>query len=162
MLDSPNHCLLLDFSSELCILQGLCCIPTGRALSAGTFYGMLPAPHVPHVAPWHLPLHSQAQGTQNFVLGAPSFLPEGFLRPPSSEEIRNQSIPQSKYPSPHSLKWSDSDAHSWFFPEVPAGLSPTDTAVTVQLCFSAFSPLSYSPPSLPLLTRSPSKDTAYN
>ena len=82
---------------------------------------MLPAPHVPHVAPWHLPLHSQAQGTQNFVLGAPSFLPEGFLRPPNSEEIRNQSIPPRKYPSPHSLKWSDSDALSLLLPEAPTG-----------------------------------------
>lgn len=91
----------------------------------------------PHVSPWYLPFHSQRHGTQSFLLEPPSFLPEGFLRPPASEEVRNQWLPENLWINTQQPRCCNSDAYSLLLPEGPAGVTTTPTQNS-DLCNSMF------------------------
>lgn len=146
--------------AAFCVLVAYVSISTCRSVSVGTFQFM----QCPARAPWHLPFHSPALGLQSLLLGGPSFLPQGFLRAPASEDLgingslrTGEQIPQLPLP-----RWSNSDEHSLLLPEGPAAQSLTAASGTYNSCISALPSLPcHASHSLQFLTRSPSKYTIY-
>lgn len=96
--------------------------------------------------------------------GTPFFLPEGFLRPPESEEVRNQWLLDNLWINAQLPRWNNSDACSLFLSEVPAGVTTLLPDPNNNLYNSTFvpsflhlvSPLTYN-----VFTKWPSKYTTY-